>query len=384
MAESRKLHVFLCHASQDKPVVRELYQRFLAEGWIDPWLDEEKLLPGQDWDMEIEKALRAIDAVIVCLSTNSVDKEGYIQHEIRLVLRAASYKPDNTIFLIPIRLNDCAIPMRMELQHYVDFFPSAREEWAYQRLSQALQSRLGQIIKRESDEQDRKVSEEKMLIEASERAVSVEEKARKKLAEKGRLKQETRERIATEGKVRKEKALKKETDEEKTNRDAKKKIPREPEERVRGEVEQHKMIQSGNSVQIEINENADKATPLPNKMNLLFHILAFIWGITLLPSSIFFAIPPILPFVTITATNFPFWTDLSALGVTALGYGFFLLSIVQGIFAFWLAANLGMKEYKLSGNKIVYFTVVISQILNVLNIILLITVHFVLLLSFFL
>jgi len=59
MSESRKLHVFLCHSSQDKPIVRELYQRLLTEGWIDPWLDEEKLLPGQDWDMEIEKAMEA-------------------------------------------------------------------------------------------------------------------------------------------------------------------------------------------------------------------------------------------------------------------------------------------------------------------------------------
>jgi hypothetical protein len=40
----RKLRVFLCHASQDQPTVRELYQKLLAEGWIDPWLDEEKLV----------------------------------------------------------------------------------------------------------------------------------------------------------------------------------------------------------------------------------------------------------------------------------------------------------------------------------------------------
>jgi len=46
MPAKRKLKVFLCHASQDKPVVRELYQRLLAEDWIEPWLDEEKLLPG--------------------------------------------------------------------------------------------------------------------------------------------------------------------------------------------------------------------------------------------------------------------------------------------------------------------------------------------------
>jgi len=34
----RPLKVFLCHASQDKPVVRELSRRLASEGWIDPWL----------------------------------------------------------------------------------------------------------------------------------------------------------------------------------------------------------------------------------------------------------------------------------------------------------------------------------------------------------
>ena len=38
----RRLRVFLCYASQDKPIVRELYRRLLAEDWINPWLDEEK------------------------------------------------------------------------------------------------------------------------------------------------------------------------------------------------------------------------------------------------------------------------------------------------------------------------------------------------------
>lgn len=48
MPDQRKLRVFLCHASQDKPIVRTLYRKLAAEPWIDPWLDEEKLLPGQD------------------------------------------------------------------------------------------------------------------------------------------------------------------------------------------------------------------------------------------------------------------------------------------------------------------------------------------------
>ncbi|MFN8435974.1 MAG: toll/interleukin-1 receptor domain-containing protein [Anaerolineales bacterium] len=156
MSETRKLKVFLCHTSQDKPFVRELYQRLISEGWIEPWLDEEKLLPGQDWDMEIQKATKITDTVIVCLSTNSVDKEGYVQHEIRLVLRVADYKPEDTIFIIPIRLNNCTVPIRLELQHYVDFFPPERKDWAYQRLIKSLRTRYEQISRNELKEVEEK------------------------------------------------------------------------------------------------------------------------------------------------------------------------------------------------------------------------------------
>ena len=97
----RKLRVFLYHASH-KPIVRELYQRLLSGGWIDPWLDEEKLLPGQNWDMVIEKALVSADAVIVFLSNNSVTKDGYIQKELRSVIDVAEYKPEGTIFIMGI------------------------------------------------------------------------------------------------------------------------------------------------------------------------------------------------------------------------------------------------------------------------------------------
>ena len=55
----RSLKVFLCHASGDKPAVRELYKYLIMEG-VDAWLDEEKFLPGQDWNEEILKALQRI------------------------------------------------------------------------------------------------------------------------------------------------------------------------------------------------------------------------------------------------------------------------------------------------------------------------------------
>src|SRR5262249_31723982 len=48
----RRLQVFLCHSSGDKPVVRELYRLLRSEGF-DPWLDEKNLIAGQDWQLEI-------------------------------------------------------------------------------------------------------------------------------------------------------------------------------------------------------------------------------------------------------------------------------------------------------------------------------------------
>lgn len=141
----RKLSVFLCHSSQDKPIVRDLYQRLAGESWIDPWLDEEKLLPGQDWDMEIEKAVESADVVIVCISSHSVSKEGYVQRELKFVLDIALEKPEGTIFVIPLRLDDCVVPRRLRSWQYVDYFPVDQRKRASQRLIQALQARHGQL-----------------------------------------------------------------------------------------------------------------------------------------------------------------------------------------------------------------------------------------------
>lgn len=126
----RQLRVFLCHASQDKPAVRELYKRLKTEDWIDPWLDEEKLLGGQDFDLEIYKATRDADAIIVCLSKTSVVKEGYVNKEIRRALEIAQEKGEGAIYVIPLRLDDCNPSFeQLKKLHWVDyFFPNAHEK----------------------------------------------------------------------------------------------------------------------------------------------------------------------------------------------------------------------------------------------------------------
>jgi len=142
---NRKLNVFLCHAKEDKPTVRELYRQLTAEGWMDVWLDEENLFPGQEWDLEIEQAVENADVVIVCLSSHSVSKEGYVQKEIRFVLNIADEKPEGTIFVVPLRLDDCVVPRRIKAWQWVDYFPKSNQKWAYQRLLESLKLRAGKL-----------------------------------------------------------------------------------------------------------------------------------------------------------------------------------------------------------------------------------------------
>jgi TIR domain len=137
----RALRVFLCHASHDKPKVRDLYRLLVGMG-VDAWLDEEKLIPGQLWESEIRKALRKSDAVVVCLSSTAITKTGYIQKEIRQVLEIADEYPDEAIFLIPARFDDCTLPERFSKKQWVNLF----EERGKGLLIRALERRASQLI----------------------------------------------------------------------------------------------------------------------------------------------------------------------------------------------------------------------------------------------
>ena len=77
----RPLKVFLCHAHADREPVRGLYTRLTKDG-VDAWFDKAKLLPGQDWELEIRKAVREAD-VVVCLS-KQFNQAGFRQRKYTL------------------------------------------------------------------------------------------------------------------------------------------------------------------------------------------------------------------------------------------------------------------------------------------------------------
>jgi hypothetical protein len=132
----KTVKVFLCHASEDKPAIRQLHEKLLREGFY-VWLDEKSLLPGQDWKQEISKAVRNSDIVVICLSKMSINKAGFVQKEIRYALDVADEKPENQIFLIPVRLEECHVPERLKDKQWVDLFA----ETGFDRLVAAISTR---------------------------------------------------------------------------------------------------------------------------------------------------------------------------------------------------------------------------------------------------
>jgi len=134
--EIKPLQVFICHSSSDKPKAYSLYQRLRQDGF-DPWLDAEDLIPGQDWQIEIPKAVENSQVVLVCLSPSAITTEGYVQREIKFALDVADEKPEGTIYLIPVKLEPCEVPMRLSRWQWVDLY----EEGGYERLLKALKLR---------------------------------------------------------------------------------------------------------------------------------------------------------------------------------------------------------------------------------------------------
>ncbi|HEV3038856.1 MAG TPA: toll/interleukin-1 receptor domain-containing protein [Candidatus Angelobacter sp.] len=133
------LRVFLCHASGDKPAVRDLYRRLMEDGFT-PWLDEKDLILGQNWREEIPKAVRTSDIVIVCLSREFYTA-GYRQKEVRLALEVADEQPEGSIFLIPLKLEECQVPTGLTHLHRANLF----EDDGYPQLVRALKIRAIEI-----------------------------------------------------------------------------------------------------------------------------------------------------------------------------------------------------------------------------------------------
>jgi len=124
-AESRP-RVFIAYASEDAEAAERLYQLLEGAGFA-PWMDRHKLLPGQRWKQALRQAVDDSDYFVACFSSRSVNKRGGFQQELREALQCALEMPLGRTYLIPVRLDECAVPEEIQREvQYVDLFPNFR------------------------------------------------------------------------------------------------------------------------------------------------------------------------------------------------------------------------------------------------------------------
>jgi len=114
--EKPSIHAFICYASEDRVVARALAASISQLG-ADVWLDEREIRVGDSIVQRISDALGVISHLIVLLSRNSVDKP-WVQRELSSAVMLQLSKKRVTV--LPIRLDDCAIPSIIADIKYAD------------------------------------------------------------------------------------------------------------------------------------------------------------------------------------------------------------------------------------------------------------------------
>jgi len=133
--ESGHLRVFLSYAHKDEAAIKPLAERLRADHF-EPWRDSESLKPGASWPQETLRAISDSDIVVVCLSTASSGKGGFLQREISTALTA-------NVLIIPALLDQCEIPKELVHCHAVELFDNE----GYERLRAKLMS-LAKTVER--------------------------------------------------------------------------------------------------------------------------------------------------------------------------------------------------------------------------------------------
>ena len=115
------LRLFLSHARMDAEQVEKLYGKLVLCGML-PWMDTKNILGGKKWEPEIQKAISECDFFIFCNSRHSLDREGMIRKELRQALERGQGMLDDSIFIIPVRLDDAPITEPLGKYQCVDLF----------------------------------------------------------------------------------------------------------------------------------------------------------------------------------------------------------------------------------------------------------------------
>ena len=129
--------IFLSYGKEDLKLAEKLHGNLCALG-ANVWWDRESLLGGKRWRGTIRNAIKNSRYFVALLSSRVASRRGFVHSEIRTALDILDEYPEQSIYLIPVRLDECR-PMDGTLQdlQWIDMFPVWDE--GLRRLTQSLE-----------------------------------------------------------------------------------------------------------------------------------------------------------------------------------------------------------------------------------------------------
>jgi hypothetical protein len=123
------MRVFFSHASEDKRVVEQVFQRVTAAyPDVEGWLDRFEIVGGDDLIDKLAAGIDEADKFLIFISHQSVEKP-WVRAELRKALMAEieGLKPD---FIVPVKLGAVAtFPPFIESKYYIDLEAKTEAEW---------------------------------------------------------------------------------------------------------------------------------------------------------------------------------------------------------------------------------------------------------------
>lgn len=126
--------VFISYAREDVETAQKVAEELTIRG-ISVWLDSRELLPGENWEVRISKAIQSSDFLVSIISEHSSRKIGYVQSELRQALNRQHQHPTEAVYLIPMLIGNIEIPYAIKDLHATRLTANVSESVAQIALS---------------------------------------------------------------------------------------------------------------------------------------------------------------------------------------------------------------------------------------------------------
>ncbi len=131
--------IFISYKRQEREKARAIAEMLVTHGY-DVWWDIE-LLPGDKFSREIDEVIKSASAAIVLWSRRAVESN---------FVRAEAHKAYNKNILIPVRLDDCELPIPFNTSHTMDLssWDGSKDDPILEPLVRAVEKKIGSRSKK--------------------------------------------------------------------------------------------------------------------------------------------------------------------------------------------------------------------------------------------